>query len=287
MTSFPPPPPGQNPPAPAGQHAASPFGAPQQHYGAPAPQAYGAPPQQPYGAPAPPPVVPVQTESVKAPAAAWLVPLAALLALIGVFTPWFKAKANAVIDGKKTSEAADALYSWKDGKIGLLAPILLIIIAIGVVGLLTGRTPARFKRGDAHPVATAGKASLIGGGVTLVCVVIAWFLVKSQYKFPGPNGKDISWDDFIKLAKDNGVKLELSRGPQIGYFLTIVAGILTIVAGILMILAARGSSSSTPTAAGYPPSGGNVGGAPGGYPPAPGGYPQSGPPAPQGRSPRH
>jgi len=296
MTSYPPPPPGANPPPPSrapgpqpsgalappsyGAPAQQPYGAsPQQPYGAPAQQPYGAPAQQPYGAPAPPPAVPVATHAVNAPVVAWLVPLAALLAVIGAFTPWFRPKAT--VSGRSES-TTNALYSFEDGRIGLLAPILLVVLAIGVVGLLVGRTPARFSKGGAHPVASAGKAAVIVGAVSLACAVVGWFLVKSQYKFPGPNGKDLGWDDFIKAAKALGVNVELSRGPQIGYFLTIAAAILAIVAGVLMILAARGSTTST-SPSGYPPAGAPQGHqpAPGGYAPAPSGYPPVGPSAGQ------
>ena len=132
--------------------------------GPPPPPTYGAP--QAYGAPLPPPAVPVLTRVVKVPVVAWLVPLAALLALVGAFTPWFKAKATASANGKTIHHTFDGLYSFKDGKLGLLAPILLVILAAGVVGLLIGKAPARFSKGDAHPVASAGKASLIVGGVS-------------------------------------------------------------------------------------------------------------------------
>jgi hypothetical protein len=223
-----------------------------------------------------PPTVPADTQPAKAPIVSWLVPLAALLAVIGVFTPWFRPKATA---GGHSESTTNALYSFEDGKIGLLAPILLVALAIGVVGLLVGKTPARFSKGSAHPVASAGKAALIVGAVSLVCAVIGWFLVKSQYKFPGPNGTNLSWDDFIKAAKDAGINIELSRGPQIGYFLTIAAALLAIVAGVLMILAAR--TASAPSApSGNGPAAGNHGAAPG-YAPAPGAYPppgQQGPP---------
>ncbi len=269
MTSYPPPP-GENPPRPPG---------------AGGPQPYGAPAQQPYGAPAPPPAAPVQTQAVKVPIVAWLVPLAALLAVIGVFTPWFRPKAT--VSGRSES-STNALYSFEDGKIGLLAPILLLVLAIGVVGLLVGRAPARFSKGSAHPVASAGKGAVIVGAVSLVGAVIAWFLVKSQYKFPGPNGRDLSWDNFIRAAKALGVNVELSRGPQIGYFLTIAAAVLAIVAGVLMIIAARGSTTSVShpgyqpagAAQGYQPAGARHGfqPVPGGYAPAPGGYPPADPP---------
>jgi len=213
----------------------------------------GTPAPAPYGAPAPPPAAPDTSQAVKAPAVAWLVPIAALFALIGMFVPWFKAKATLTGGGQTTHHTFDGLYSFKDGKLGLLAPILLVILAIGVVGLLVGKAPARFSRGGGHPVASAGKASLIVGAVSLVCVVIAWFLVKSQYKFKD-GGISYSWDNYIKAAKDAGFKLELSRGPQVGYFLTIAAAVLAIVAGVLMILAARRASGAGAPSA-YPPPG--------------------------------
>jgi hypothetical protein len=244
----------------------------------PPPPSTGAPAPPPYGAPAPPSSGPYSTQAVTVPPAAWLVPLAAVLALVGAFTPWFKAKATASAAGQTIHHTFDGLYSFKDGKIGLLAPILLVVLAIGVVGLLLGRSPARFSRGSAHPVASAGKAAVVVGVLSLICTLIAWFLVKSQYKFK-ESGKEYSWDDYIKVAKAAGVKLELSRGPQLGYFLTIAAGVVAIIGGVLMILAARGASAA--------PSGYQPGAAPGGYqPPPPGGYqPQQPPPGYQPQAP--
>lgn len=259
MTSYPPPPPTGQP---------------------------GGPPPQ-YGPPVPPPAAPDTSRAVSVPVVAWLVPVAALLAVVGAVTPWFKAKATASAAGQSIHHTFDGLYSFKDGKIGLLAPVLLVIIAIGVVGLLIGRSPARFGRNSANPVASAGKAAIVAGALSLVCVIIAWFLVKTQYKFKD-NGKSYSWDDYIKLAKDSGVKLELSRGPQIGYFLTIAAGLVAIIAGVLMVLAARtGAAGGEPTGyqqggyqqaayqpGGYQQGGYQQGGQQGGY--QQGGYQQDG-----------
>ena len=229
------------------------------------------------------------TQEAKAPVVAWLVPLAALLSLVGAFTPWFRPKAT--VSGHSES-TTNALYSWEDGRIGLLAPILLVVLAVGVVGLLRGKAPARFSRGSAHPVATAGKLAILFGGISLVCAALAWFFVKSQYKFPGPNGRDLSWDDFIKAAKQLGVDVKLSRGPEIGYFLTIVAAVLAIVGGVLMILAARNATTASTgqPSTGYPPAGQPSTGYPPagqpstGYPPA--GYPPAGAPLARVTSPR-
>jgi hypothetical protein len=237
MTSFPPPPPSGAPAPPP--------------YGAPAPPSSGA-----YPSPNPGPAAAVAP-------VAWLVPVAAVLALIGAFTPWFKAKATASAHGQSIHHSFDGLYSFRDGKIGLLAPILLVAVAVGVVGLLLGRTPARFSGGGAHPVASAGKATVVVGVASLISTIVAWFFVKSQYTFK-EGGRDYSWDDYIKLAKAAGVKLELSRGPQVGYFLTIAAGVVAVVGGVLMILAVRGAAAV--------PSGHQPGAAPGAYPPPPDGY---------------
>jgi hypothetical protein len=265
LTSYQPPPPTGQPPLPP------PYGTPaRQPYGAPAPQPYGAPAGQPYGAPAPPPATPDTRQAVNAPAVAWLVPAAALLGLIGAFTPWFKAKATLSARGQSLHHTFDPLYSFKDGKIGLLGPILLVVLAVGVVGMLLGRAPSRFGSGSANPVASAGKATIIVGAISLVCTVIAWFLVTTQYRFKD-EGKTYSWNEYIKLAKSVGAKLELQRGPQLGYFLTIVAGILAIIAGVLMVLAARGDSSATRPSGYQGPAG----------PQGPPGPPQMPPPPPQ------
>jgi hypothetical protein len=240
MTSHPPPPEDGYVPRAYGAPAPPPpaYGPP-----APPPPAYGPPAAPPaYGAPAPPPPAMTSGVAVKAPAVGWLVPLAALLAVIGAATPWFRPAGTLTVGSQTIHHTFDALYSFKDGKIGLLAVILLVVLAIGVIGLLTGRTPARFNKG-AHPVASAGKAAVAIGAVTVVCMVIAWFLEKTQYRFKD-GGRTFSWDGYIKFAKQQGAELTISRGPQLGFWLTAAAGIVAIVAGQLMILSARQSSTA-------------------------------------------
>jgi hypothetical protein len=200
------------------------------------PQGTWAPPppsQSPYQAP---PQVPAKVPSV-----AWLIPLAALLAVIGAVTPWFAPEGS--FHGELVVKG-DNLYSWKDGKIGLLPPILLLILAIGVVGLLLGRSPARFSKGSHGPVTSAARSALVMGVVSLVAVIVAWFLVTSQYHFAGPEGQSYSWD-FV-----TGKGVDMSRSPQIGYFLTIAAAVLALVAGGLMLATKKAptpAAGETPT----------------------------------------
>ena len=230
-SGYPPPPPaypqgpvGQAGPPP-GQPGAPPFGEPGQ------PGQPGQPgPQQGFRPPPPPGVVPTEP----APPVAWLIPLAALLAVIGAFTPWFTPEAS--VNGR-TIDAQNSLYSWKDGKVGLIAPIVLVIIGFTVFGLLRGKRGGRFAAA-ADPVKAAGRYAAIAGVVSVVCLVIAWFLVTSQYTFNG-----LSWDELEKrLAAAGGT---LSRGPQIGYFLTIAAAALAIIGGVLMMTMSKRSTPAT------------------------------------------
>jgi hypothetical protein len=163
--------------------------------------------------------------------------------VIGAFTPWFTPEASA---RGRTIDAEISLYSWKDGKVGLIAPIVLVVIAISVIGLLSGKRRGRLA-GAADPVKAAGKYAVIAGAVSAVCLVIAWFLVTSRYTFNG-----LSWDELDKrLAALGG---SLSRGPQIGYFLTIAAAALAIIGGVLMMTVSKEKASAdSPTPPSYGP----------------------------------
>lgn len=214
----------------------------------PAP-AWNPPPSQPAGNWAPPPAnaSPYQAppqDAVKTPPVAWLIPLAALLAVIGAVTPWFAPEGSyqghLIVQG-------DNLYSWKDGKIGLLPPILLVILAIGVTGLLLGRSPARFNKGSHGPVTSAARSALVMGAISVVAVVVAWFLVTTQYHFSGPGGSSYSWDDVTSKGVD------MSRSPQIGYFLTLAAAILALVAGALMLATKKATEPAAETPTYAPP----------------------------------
>lgn len=193
----------------------------------PAAPGWQAPPQQPMeqGWQAPPPPQLTKTPAERPPAVAWLIPAAAVLAVVGVFTPWFSP--TGTYHGHLVLRAESALYSWKDGKIGLLAPILLVIAGLGVAGLMRGKVVSRFERGAHGPVAAAARNSMIVGVVSLVAAGIAWFLVPNQFdNIPSDAGG--SWDGAAQMG------IDMSRGPQVGYWLTIVAALLSIVGGALM-----------------------------------------------------
>ena len=206
------------------------------------------------GSPVPPPPASayLTTQQVKPPQYAWLVPLAGVVGLVGAFTPWFRPEGTISYQGQTaTQSATDAVHAWDDGKIGLLGPILLVVIGVGVLMLILGKQ-SRFARGSAHPFSSAGKAAIGAGVVALVCVVIAWFVVKSQYRFTD-GGKTYGWSGYIKFAKASGVDLELSRGPQVGLWLTVAGGVIAIAGGVLLLLAGRAASTSAPTSAPLPP----------------------------------
>lgn len=264
MTAFPPPPsqPGQpNPQHPeqqpqyqpaGGQYPPPPPGPAQTPPPPPpgfGPQQGGAPAWtgQPGSSPVPPPA-PGTVAVTNAPPVAWLLPLAAVLAVIGVFTPWFRPHGEA----GGASKDFDSLYSFKDGKVGLIAPIVLVVIAIMAIGLLRGKVRGRLA-GAGDPVRTLAKYAVIAGVVSAVCLVIAWVLVSSQYKF-SLNGSELSWNDFESRLKAVGGSL--SRGPQIGYWLTAAAAVLAIVAGVVMMLQTKSDKSGpqvAPTSLQKPP----------------------------------
>ena len=100
---------------------------------------------------------------------------------------------------------------------------------------------------------SVAKYAIIAGVVSAVCLTIAWFLVTSQYKFE-LNGTELSWNDFESRLKAVGGSL--SRGPQIGYWLTAAAALVAIVGGVLMLLQTKSDQSGpqlAPTSLQKPP----------------------------------
>ena len=130
------------------------------------------------------------------------------------------------------SKDFDSLYSFKDGKVGLVVPIALVVIAVTAIGLLLGKPRGRLSSAP-DPVRSIARYAIIGGAVSAVCLLIAWFFVTSQYKFD-LNGTELSWDDFAARLKAAGGSL--TKGPQIGYWLSVAAAALAIVGGVLIML---------------------------------------------------
>lgn len=241
MTSNPPPagypPPADDPrgaPAPGGFPVGVPLGQPVDPgpFGQPFGQPFGRPVDPgPFGEPAGPgwfgPTggAPART---RLPGIAWLLPVAALLAVLGAAIPWFRPRGSYA--GR--TETFSALYSWRDGRIGLLAPLLLLVLAVHATSVLAGGRPrGRFAR-SSDPVRATGNAALLAGLVSGVCLVIAWFLVRTQYHFTVA-GQDYSWSRVEALG------ISLTPGPQPGFLLTVVAALLAVVAGVAIRAAAR------------------------------------------------
>ncbi len=198
------------------------------------------PPANPYApGPAGAPGVPAPV-AVKAGQIGWLAPFGALLAVIGLFTPWFKPsiKVTPPNGGGTVTLPFDNLYSIKDGRIGILAPILLVIVSIGIIGLLQGKVHARFARGKRHPVASAGLSAIGAGVLSLIFLLIAWFLLPGQMTVKDDTVGDIKGYSKIKDKLDSlGAKdIVMSHGPKIGFWLTLVGAVLVIVAGVFLFL---------------------------------------------------
>jgi uncharacterized membrane protein len=140
------------------------------------------------------------------------------------------------------------LYSIKDGKIGIVAPIVLVVLAVMTVGLFRGKPRGRLASAT-DPVRTVAKYAIVIGAVCVVCLVIAWFFVSTQYRFGA-----MSWNDFESRLKAVGGSL--SRGPQIGYWVTAAAALVAIVGGVLMLLQTKSDQSGpqlAPTSLQKPP----------------------------------
>lgn len=166
---------------------------------------------------------------VQAPAIGWLVPVAAAMALVGAVTPWFVPTAER--NGVNVLKANDALYSFMDLKVGLAPPVLLVILSGTVISLLRGKVAPRFARSH-NPVESVGNMTIGFGVVMIVCLVIAWFLVPVQYHFT-TGARTYSWH----YMQDHGVAM--GRGPQLGFYVTLVATALAVVSGVAMVVMAK------------------------------------------------
>lgn len=142
---------------------------------------------------------------------------ASVLALVGGILPWFHPKADGT-----AIPGADEIHVWQAGKIGLVGPILLIVV--GVLWIKEYLSPSA----DAEAKPKLALMTLGAGALGLVAVVFAWFMSTKQYK---------DWDENAAAAKELGISL--TRGPQAGFWLTVVASLIALGIGAYATLTMR------------------------------------------------
>jgi hypothetical protein len=172
-------------------------------------------------------------QSAKPPAIAWLVPLAAVVAIVGVVLPWFKPIGYA---GGKHQEIGVVAHAWQGGAVGVLGPILLVIAGVIVLRRILRSAPAKPGK---NPVRRAGMIAALFAVLTYVAQLAARGLV--LHGTVDINGQSIKLDD---LAGQLGYSA-ISRGTQIGFWITAVAALLALVGGIAMFAAGKKAPASS------------------------------------------
>jgi hypothetical protein len=164
-------------------------------------------------------------------ALAWLPATFAVVALVGAALPWFAPTGT----GRSGRLSIPEAHCWQAGRIGFLAPLILVVTALSIVGPRLGwfakDQPARRPGRDGLLLAGAGVAA----GVVLL---LTWVLLPRSYSFSG-----LTWDNLAAAGFD------MRRGPQPGYFLTIAAAADAVVCGVVYLLAARREASDGDDAA--------------------------------------
>lgn len=147
---------------------------------------------------------------------------AALVAAVGAAFPWF-APAGAGAGGRR-AQLAQA-YCWQAGRIGFLAPLVVVMAVLAVVGRrhgwFGGNLPKRSYRRDGALLAATG---ILAGLILLA----TWLLLPRSYTISG-----LTWQNLA----DQGVRLR--RNPQPAYFATIAAAAAAVGCGIVYHLAGR------------------------------------------------
>jgi len=182
-------------------------------------------PYQPAVAARPKPYIAPLAEPVHFPPEIWLVFVSAAVAIAGAFVPWFDPYGTDVL-GHRVLRANHAVYSWQDGRIGLLAPVLLVVFAIGILRMMRGTK--RFAASKVGPVTGVGLWALVVGALTVGCVLVANALLPGQFDTPAAVGG--TWSS----VKAYGITM--SRNPQTGLWLTLTAAGLCVLCGIALIV---------------------------------------------------
>jgi hypothetical protein len=152
---------------------------------------------------------------------AWLLAVPAVLAALGAVLPWFAPSGTR--NGVRAVDIPEA-YCVQAGHVGFLAPLLLIVAGVALLG-------PRLRRTDppVRPLETDGWIMLGSGVAAVILLVVTWYLLPSSYTFTG----GLSWDALERAG------FELRRGPQVGYFVTIAAALLAIGCGATLVLVGR------------------------------------------------
>jgi hypothetical protein len=155
------------------------------------------------------------------PRVAWSAAVPAVLAVIGAVLPWF-----APTGSGQLAVRIPRAYCWQAGRIGFLAPVVLVGVAVVVLGPRLGwfakdQPPRRLTR-DGILLAAAG---IVAAGV----LALAWALLPASYTFPG----GLSWQSLEQAGFD------MQRGPQPGFVLSLVAAASAIVCGAVLVLEGR------------------------------------------------
>jgi hypothetical protein len=152
---------------------------------------------------------------------AWLLAVPAVLAALGAVLPWFAPTGTR--NGVRAVDIPQA-YCVQAGHIGFLAPLLLIVAGVALLG-------PRLRRANPapRPLEMDGLILLGCGVAAAIVLVVTWFLLPSSYTFTG----GMSWAALERAGFD------LRRGPQIGYFLTVAAAVLAICCGATLAVVGR------------------------------------------------
>jgi hypothetical protein len=164
-----------------------------------------------------------------------------LLGLLAFFLPWFTPK----LSGSVSSNLDTSFHAWNGYIFMIIAPVLLVLYGVLWTMALLGRWSNRFAKGS-NPLRSMSLWTAISGLIAIIVGGLAFPILHSAYKIK-LNGTEYSWDDFSKLAKENGASL--SNGVQVGLILLFVAGAIMIVVGVMGFLAA-GKAAPAPSAFG-------------------------------------
>jgi hypothetical protein len=188
-----------------------------------------------------PPPPPADARPISTPRVAWLVPIAGVLAIVGAILPWFEPIGYA--HGRHGSLGITS-HAWQGGAIGVLAPVVLIVIGVLVLRLLVSSRPAKPGK---NPVRRYGVLAIVFALLALLFQLFARGLI--LHADVSVNGKTYHLDD---LAGRAGLSA-ISRGTQIGFWITAAAAVIALVGGIAMLVVGRKKDAAPVAAPAVPP----------------------------------